>query len=243
MNSKSAGEAAHSHMDRFPLIYRLATGLYKRIVFPLRGGIRAGGTERVPSEGGMILASVHMSSLDPPALAATLKIRRLRALAKEELWNNKLFGMIIEGIGAFPVKRGVGDMESIRKCIAILQGGEAVIVFPEGTRNDGVTMNPLHPGVAMLAKRAGVPVVPAGISGTQKGGKGRVRVIYGEPVRYDEIVRGNEKEGRQIFLDELASRIQALCREAGLELRSAPANSPSPSPHDPETEPAAPPRA
>ncbi len=227
-------------MDRFPFIYRLATGLYKWIVFPLRGGIRAEGLERVPTTGDMILASVHMSQLDPPALAATLGKRRLRALAKEELWKNKLFGKIIEGIGAFPVKRGAGDTESIRKCISILQGGEAVIVFPEGTRNDGKTMNEMQAGVAMLAKKAGVPVVPAGISGTQKGGKGKVVVVYGEPMRYEDVAGpGNEREGRRLFLEELAARIQQLCQEAGTELKSAPSRTDRPSRPDLETESAA----
>lgn len=208
-------------MDRFPFIYRLATGLYRRVVFPLRGGIRATGIDGVPTTGGMILASIHVSSLDPPALAATLKKRRLRAMAKEELWRNKLFGAIIQGIGAFPVKRGAGDLESMRKCIALLQGGEAVIVFPEGHRNDGVTMNPLLQGTATLAKKAGVPVVPAGISGTQKGRKGRVTVVYGEPFKYDDVAHGsNEKESRHLFLEELARRIQQCCMEAGSEFKS-----------------------
>ncbi|HWD41067.1 MAG TPA: lysophospholipid acyltransferase family protein [Fimbriimonas sp.] len=209
-------------MDSFPLIYRVATGLFRHIVFPLRGGAKARGLDRVPVEGGMILASIHMSWLDPPALAATLKKRRLRAFAKEELWKNKLFGRIIEGIGAFPVKRGEGDLESIRKCISILQGGEAVIVFPEGTRNDGVTMNPLQSGVAMLAKKANVPVVPAGICGTQKEGKGRVTVVYGDPFFYGDVAPGaSEKETRQLFLRELESRIQSLCAEAGLTLKTS----------------------
>jgi 1-acyl-sn-glycerol-3-phosphate acyltransferase len=204
-------------------MYRLATGVYRHVVFPLRGGIRSRGTERVPVEGGLIVAPVHISQLDPPAFAATLKKRRLRAMAKEELWNNKLFGAIIAAIGAFPVKRGAGDTESLRKCIAILQGGEAVIVFPEGTRNDASTMLPLQAGVAMLAKKAGVPVVPVGLAGTQKGAKGRVTVVYGEPFRYEDVANGaNERESRKLFLDELASRIQLLCAEAGLQLKSAP---------------------
>jgi 1-acyl-sn-glycerol-3-phosphate acyltransferase len=209
-------------MDQFPLIYRLATSFFAWFVFPLRGGIGARGVERVPSSGGMILASVHLSELDPPALAVTLRKRRLRAMAKEELWKNKLFGAVIQGIGAFPVKRGAGDTESMRKCIALLKQGEAVIVFPEGTRNDGQTMNPLLAGVATLSKKAGVPVVPAGISGTRKGESGRAMVVYGEPFSYDEFVHsGSEKEGRQAFLDELESRILRLCREAGKELKSA----------------------
>ena len=216
-------------------MYRLATNLFRVFVFPARGGIRSVGTDRVPTTGGLIVAPIHMSSLDPPALAVTLKKRRLRAMAKEELWNNKLFGAIIQAIGAFPVKRGAGDTESVRKCIAILQGGEAVIVFPEGHRNDGETMNPLLSGVAMLAKKAAVPVLPVGIAGTRKGQKGRSTVVYGEPFRYEDISGGaNEKESRQLFLDELAKRIQALCAEAGTQLKSAPAKTDRPESRSPE---------
>jgi 1-acyl-sn-glycerol-3-phosphate acyltransferase len=212
-------------MDRFPLIYRVARGLFATLVFSRRGGIRVQGLERVPTEGGMILASVHLSELDPPALAVALRKRRLRAMAKEELWDNRLFGAIIKGIGAFPVKRGAGDTESIRTCIAILQAGEAVIVFPEGHRNDGVSLNPMLSGVAMLSKKAGVPVVPAGISGTRKGDKGPVTVIFGEPFRYeDSFSEGratSEKAARQIFLEELEQRILELCAKAGNPLKSA----------------------
>jgi 1-acyl-sn-glycerol-3-phosphate acyltransferase len=142
-------------------------------------------------------------------------------MAKEELWKNKLFGAIIKGIGAFPVKRGAGDSESIRTCILILQAGEAVIVFPEGHRNDGRSLNPLLAGVAMLSKKAGVPVIPAGISGTQKGGKGQVTVIFGKPFRYEDCDEGSsEKAKRQRFLEELDRRILDLCAQAGLPLKS-----------------------
>jgi 1-acyl-sn-glycerol-3-phosphate acyltransferase len=177
-------------------------------------------------------------------MAATQKKRRLRALAKEELWNNKLFGAIIEAIGAFPVKRGAGDLESMRKCIDILQGGEAVIVFPEGTRNEGQTMLPMQAGVAMLAKKAGVPVLPVGIGGTSKGAKGRVTVVYGEPFRYQDVAHGsNEKEARAAFLKELANQIQALCHQAGLEIKSAPETKDRPSDRDPAPQAEAQPQA
>jgi len=181
--------------------------------------------EKAPAEGGLIVAPIHLSSLDPPALAATLKKRRLRAWAKEELWDNKLFGAIIEGIGAFPLKRGGGDRESVKKCISILQGGEAVIVFPEGHRGDGKQMLPMQQGIAMLAKNAGVPVLPVGISGTPKGMKGRVTVVYGDLIHYDRIQQeaGNEKEARRVFLERLEKAIQGLCAEAGLSLTTSPA--------------------
>lgn len=214
--------------DRFHPIYRLATGLFRRLYFPTHGGVDVRHPERVPLEGGLIVVSNHMSHLDPPALAVAFKPRRLRAMAKEELWKNRLFGRIIEGIGAFPVRRGEADAEGVRKCLELLKGGEAVIVFAEGTRGDGRTMLPLEPGVALLAKKSGVPVLPVGICGTQfvmpaGGGKGerrRVTVVVGEPFLYDDVA-GRGRDGRERFLAELRGRVLALTAEGGVPLEGS----------------------
>lgn len=212
-------------------MYRLARGLFGIFFFPFRGGLTGVGMENVPKEGGVIIAPVHMSHSDPPAMAWTLKNRRLRAIGKEELFKNKIFGWIIREVGAFPVKRGEGDLEALRHCISLLQEGQAVIVFAEGTRGDGETMLPLNQGVAMLAKKANVPVVPVGIAGTQfvmphgkirKASKHPVKVIFGEPFRYEDVAKGkNEKENRKLFLEHLEERLLALTAEAGVPLKSA----------------------
>ena len=212
--------------DRFPPIYRLATGFFRRLYFPTHGGVTVRHPERVPGEGGLIVVSNHVSHLDSPAMAVAFRGRRLRAMAKEELWKNPLFGRLIEGIGAFPVKRGEADAEGVRKCLELLKGGEAVIVFAEGTRGDGRTMGSLEPGVALLAKKSGMPVLPVGVCGTQlvmpPGGKGhrhRVVVVVGEPFRYDEVA-GRGRDGRERFLGELRSRVIALTVEGGTPLLS-----------------------
>ena len=213
--------------DRFPPIYRLATGFFRRLYFPTRGGVEALHPDRVPSEGGLIVVSNHVSHLDSPAMAVTLPQRRLRAMAKEELWKNRLFGRVIEGIGAFPVRRGEADAEGVRRCLELLAGGEAVIVFAEGTRGDGRAMGALEPGVALLAKRSGVPVLPVGVCGTQfvmpPGGRGarrRVVVAVGEPFRYDDVA-GRGRDGRERFLSELRTRVLALTAEGGVPLNDA----------------------
>ena len=210
--------------DLFPPIYRLATGLFRRLYFPTHGGLRTLHADRVPAEGGLLVVSNHMSHLDSPAMAVAFRGRRLRAMAKEELWKNPAFGRIIEGIGAFPVKRGEADSEGVRKCLELLENGEAVIVFAEGTRGDGRTMLPLEPGIALLAKRSGVPVLPVGICGTQvvmpAGGGGanhRVTVAVGEPFRYEEVA-GRGRDGRERFLATLRERVLALTAEGGMPL-------------------------
>ncbi len=218
--------------DRFPPIYRLATGFFRRLYFPTHGGVQVVHAERIPTETGLIVVSNHMSHLDAPAMAATFKTRRLRAMAKEELWKNRFFGWLIKEIGAFPVKRGEADAEGVRKCLELLKGGEAVIVFAEGTRSDGKQMLPLEPGVALLAKKSGVPVLPVGICGTQivmpQGGGGqkeKVTVVVGEPFTFDSVA-GRGRDGRERFLAELQGRVLTLTAEGGRALQ-APALEPN----------------
>jgi len=180
----------------------------------------------VPRNGPLIVAPLHVSHLDPPAVACGTN-RRLSFMAKEELFDHWLFGRFIRSVGAFPIKRGDGDMEAVRLAIKIIEGGGALLIFPEGTRGDGKHMQPVNRGVTMLAKRTGAKVVPVGVVGTHvawpKGQKkikrSRIRVIYGEPFTYAEVSTGaSDKENREIFARELRARIAKLCADNGLTL-------------------------
>jgi len=194
-----------------------------------KGGLSSVGQENIPLTGGLIVAPNHVSYLDPPAVACGTKRRQLRFMAKEELFKGP-FGLLISSLGAFPVKRGEGDTESIRKSLAILEGGEALLIFPEGTRDDGKQMLPVNRGVAMLAKRSGAAVLPVGIIGTHivkpRVGEGRkhpMKIAYGKPFTYEEICSGkNERENRELFARELEKRILALCNENGYALEASP---------------------
>lgn len=150
-------------------------------------------------------------------------------MAKEELFDHKLFGWLIGKMGAFPIKRGAADTEAVRFTMQVLEAGHSLIVFPEGTRSDGVTMLPIERGVAMLAKKTGVPVVPVGVCGTQmlmpRGRKGirkqHVTVAFGKPFTYAEVATGaNEKENRELFAKELERRILEQCVRGGIPLKS-----------------------
>ncbi|HWA83389.1 MAG TPA: lysophospholipid acyltransferase family protein, partial [Fimbriimonadaceae bacterium] len=183
----------------------------------------------------------HVSNLDPPAVACGTNKRQLAFMAKEELFKG-LFGKLIASLGAFPVRRGDSDTEAIRKALALLEQGRAVLVFPEGTRGDGKTMGPINRGVAMLAKRSGAMVLPVGVIGTHviapKGGKGlkrhRTILAYGEPFTYEQTSTGqSEKENRELFARELERRIIALCAAHGLQLKTAGSDSPPASQPDP----------
>ena len=212
-----------------PGFYKFIRWAVKTFYFGARGGLRTVGGENLPKSGGVLLAPNHVSHLDPPAACCALP-RTVHCMAKEELFKNKLFGTLITWLAAFPVKRGEGDTESIRTAMALLEAGHVVLLFPEGTRGDGQHFQSVNRGVAMLAKRTGVPVVPVGITGTHivmprdKTNKARSHpmiVACGTPFTYQEIATGaNEKENREIFARELEQRIIGLCQANGLPLKS-----------------------
>jgi len=194
-----------------------------RFIYFLLGGVRTRG--KMPMQGALIVAPVHLSHLDPPAVACGCN-RMLRFMAKEELFKGA-FGWLIKSLGAFPVKRGEGDTESVRFTISALERGEAVIIFPEGTRGDGKVLGAMNKGVALIAKRTGAPILPVGIVGTHlalpkgksKPRRARMTIVYGEPFTYAEAAgEGERATERDRFLAELARRLQAVEREGGLEL-------------------------
>ncbi len=211
-----------------PGFYRCIRWLVKTFYLGSRGGLRAVGVENLPRTGGVILAPNHVSHLDPPAACCVID-RHVHCMAKEELFRNPLFGRLIRMLAAFPVRRGEGDTEAIRTAMRLVESGEVVLVFPEGTRGDAVSLQSINRGVAMLAKRTGAPVVPVGIVGThivmprdknRKPRKHPIVVAYGSPFTYKEVSTGaNDRENRELFARELQVRLAELCRQNGLELK------------------------
>ena len=227
-----------------PLWYRFVRWFIRTFYFGTQGGYISVGRENLPLTGSVLVAPVHMSYLDPPAVACGTK-RQLRFMAKEELFHG-IIGLIIRSIGTFPVRRGESDTEAIREALATLERGEALLVFPEGTRGDGVSLLPINRGVTMLAKRTNTLVVPVGIigthalmprKGTRKRSRHAVTVAYGPGFRYTDVATGaSERENRELFAKELERRLLQLCRDNGLPLRSASSIEGSPTSPAPETE-------
>ncbi|MCQ9208896.1 MAG: 1-acyl-sn-glycerol-3-phosphate acyltransferase, partial [Omnitrophica bacterium] len=160
------------------------------ILFKFLFRLQVNGLENIPGKGAFILAVNHTSYLDPPVLAAACP-RIVSFLAKEELFENKLFAAFITGLNAFPLKSQSGDMKSLRWAIGILKRGKALIIFPEGRRTpDGKLDKPLS-GVGLLAAKAVVPVIPAFIQGANKAlpieskfiRLEQIRVYFGRPIR------------------------------------------------------------
>ncbi|HEX6701408.1 MAG TPA: lysophospholipid acyltransferase family protein [Gaiellaceae bacterium] len=169
----------------------LALGLFSWLPVRLLFRLRATGLEHVPREGGFVLAANHTSNFDPWPLGLPLFPRRwLRFMAKSELywWPLK---HLLNGGGAFPVRRGEGDTEAIAKAVELCRAGEVVVMFPEGTRRKKGLRKKWqarpHTGAARIARDAGVPLVPAAVKGTERLARlGPVRVAYGPPVEPSE---------------------------------------------------------
>lgn len=160
------------------------------------------GKEDVPSTEGVILAANHVSYVDPLFIGVALVERQLHFLAKEELFRFPLFGALIRELHAFPVRRGQGDHAAVRQCLRLLAEGEMLLMFPEGTRGDGMALLEAEEGIGFLAARSGCPVVPVYVQGTDDvlpRGKRipRVRpvaVYFGRPLRL--AVETHRKESR-----------------------------------------------
>jgi 1-acyl-sn-glycerol-3-phosphate acyltransferase len=173
------------------------------------------GVDRVPREGGLVLAANHNSNLDPWPLAYPLwPGRQLFFMAKSELFN-PILGPPLRAGGAFPVRRGEADMEAIKAAVEICRRGDVVAMFPEGTRQQkGIRKKFEHKprtGSARIALTAGVPLVPAAIKGVDRLTRlAKLEVAYGEPVPVDDLAGLTPREAYVEATDRLMERIYAL---------------------------------
>ena len=185
----------------WPVLY----GLYR---------LRSRGLENVP-EGGCVLACNHVSSFDPWPLGVPLWPRRqLRFMAKSELYWWPLT-VVLNGAGAFPVRRGQGDVQAIETAVQLAREGHIVAMFPEGTRRTKGLVKRFEArprsGAARIALEAGVPLVPAAVTGTDKLTRlGRLRVSYGPPVDIDDLRGGDVVEAAHAATDRLMAKILEL---------------------------------
>jgi 1-acyl-sn-glycerol-3-phosphate acyltransferase len=125
------------------------------------------GAEHIPKKGAFVLAPVHRSNIDTVVVAGVTK-RRLRYMGKDTMWKYRLPGAVFTALGSFPVHRGTADRESLRLAQAVVEAGEPLVMFPEGTRQTGAALAELFDGPAFIAARAGIPIVPVGIGGSER---------------------------------------------------------------------------
>jgi 1-acyl-sn-glycerol-3-phosphate acyltransferase len=149
------------------------------------------GRRHVPG-GPVILASNHRSFLDPFVLGCCVP-RPVYFMAKSELFRNRIVAWLLNCLGAFPVRRGESDEESVRTARALLDRGEAVVIFPEGTRIPRGSLGRPRRGVGRLALESGAPVVPVAVSGSERARRGwrirpvKVHLRFGAPFAFPRV--------------------------------------------------------
>ncbi len=197
------------------VFYRVAWAIVVPL-FRLYTRLTINGREHLPAEGAFILAPNHRSYLDTP-FAGTVRWKRMRFMGKDTMWKIAWLGKIFSALGAFPVTRGTADREALKRAIQVLELGEPLVLFPEGERKSGPVVQPLFDGAVYVAFKAGVPIVPVGIGGSErvmpKGSKfvypRKVHVEIGPPIHPPAVEPGQRiprtayKESTELLHSEI----------------------------------------
>jgi 1-acyl-sn-glycerol-3-phosphate acyltransferase len=186
--------------------------------------MRISGREQIPAEGAAILAPNHKSFYDSFFLALATP-RHLRFMGKVELFEGRRARLLVR-LGAFPVRRGEADADALATARALLEAGELLAIFPEGTRvRDPAALGSPRRGAGRLALESGAPMVPAAITGTEKLFAGpfpkpkRVQVAFAEPIPVAEIAASQEEAGRlveEMLWPEVQSQFRRLRARQGV---------------------------
>lgn len=165
------------------------------------------GKERVPLDGGIVIACNHFSWIDPPALGAACP-RTVYFMAKVEAHRVPGLGAFLHAFGTFPVRRGESDREAVRTMRQVVREGGALGLFVEGTRQKSGVPGEVKPGAAMVALQEGVPVVPAAVHGSQEWRIGNftpVSIAWGEPITFEGLPRGGRgyREASRVVQEEI----------------------------------------
>ena len=190
-----------------------------RAVFGLYFRCYTRGRRNLPRQGGVIIAPTHRSNLDTPMIGASAG-RPLRYFAKSGLFKGPITTWMLVAMGAFPVRRDTIDRSALKAALSVLEGGQPLVVFPEGERKSGNRIYPLLDGAAWLAAKSQVPVVPVAIGGTERAmGIGvrmprprTVRFVWGEPLAPPEVDdRGRlSREDLTRYSDDLREVLQRM---------------------------------
>jgi len=145
------------------MLYRVSTTL-AFLFFKYFSSLEVVGREYIPAKKSFIIASNHLSNLDPPLIASVCP-RQLVFVAKNELFRNKLFSSYLKAVGAVSIERGKSSVQSIRILIKAL-AKKPILIFPEGSR--GASFKKVYKGIGFICEKAKTPVIAAKISGTDK---------------------------------------------------------------------------
>lgn len=185
------------------------------------------GLEHLPRTGGFILVCNHQSFLDPLSAGTASVDRPYTTIARDSLFRFRPFGALLRSYGCVPIERGAGDTGALRTALAQLAMGRSVFMFPEGTRNEDGRTQRFKPGVALLARRARIQIVPVAVDGNfdiwprtrrRPRLRGWMQAEFGAPIPA-ETVDAWLKEGTEVFLERLRHRVEELRLQARTRVR------------------------
>ncbi|MBR2908447.1 MAG: 1-acyl-sn-glycerol-3-phosphate acyltransferase [Clostridia bacterium] len=193
-------------MKKVPFGYKLVRTLF---VLPVKFilNIRVRGRENIPKDTtAYMICSNHVCWIDPIIICAGFR-QKIHIMAKKELFKIPVLAQLIRALGAYPIDRSGGNTGTIKATIRMLQDGDSVCVFPQGTRRRGQTIaeTPLKPGAAMISLKAGVPIIPVRIK--MKGDRYRPfrknELIIGRPITVEELAYDPEASGEYARVTEI----------------------------------------
>jgi 1-acyl-sn-glycerol-3-phosphate acyltransferase len=198
-------------------IYRLIVPLL-RVAVKLFFGLRAQGISRIPKEGGFIIASNHPTYLDPLFIGCACP-RRVSFIAKRPIFFMPLLRSLLWLDECIPVSKGAGDIVALRECVRRLKGGDAIVIFPEGTRSDHGRMRPFTQGAVLIALLSGCPIIPCAIVNAYQAWQmdaplprphWGVEVRFGEPIYVPQKLDGSKEEMLQEVTTNLMMKVKQL---------------------------------
>lgn len=198
------------------MIYWLGRAFF-RCLFRWVGSWQVEGRENVPEKGALILAPNHLSYLDPPLVGSAVD-RPAWFMGKAELFEVPVFKWFLPAVHAFPVRRGTGDRAALKRTLELLAAGEAVTLFPEGTRSQTGELGEPEVGIGMIALRSGAAVVPMAIAGTDAMlprdarfvHRARVRIRIGPPLHFPPPEGKADREAYAAVARQVLEAIRAL---------------------------------
>lgn len=189
------------------MFYRVVRSLLW-IIFVLVFRFRRQGQENIPGEGPVIVASNHVSYLDP-LVVGVASPRTVSFMAKAVFFEKPVLGMVMPKLNAFPVRKQGADLEAVKQALKVLRRGEVLGIFPEGTRQKSGVLGKAEPGVAHLAMKTGVPVIPVAVKGTYHPFPGKaISAVIGKPITPPSS--RNPGDSAQRFAEQIMEAISRL---------------------------------
>jgi len=193
------------------MVYRIGSWWILKYMFKILFRLQVKGIENLPPKGGVLLASNHSSYLDPP-LIMSFSPRRVIFMAKKELFSIPVLGTVISQ-SAIPIIRNKPDRQALKKALELLEKGEVLCIFPEGTRTKDGSLGSAHLGIGFIVAHTTAPVLPVAISGTfnilHQKRVPRIKVNIGKPIAFEN----KSQKDKKLLYQEIASQVMNAIRE------------------------------